>query len=119
VKSALKHKKSDCTELGLRRQATDQTKSSGEVNSLNPSRDTHLGTVASGDMVMGPGSHRDKVAKRKNVIAFEMEGAGLWDSLLTIVIKGVRDYADSHKGRSWKPYAAASAAVCMKAFLTK
>ena len=29
------------------------------------------------------------------MIAFEMEGAGVWDEVLCIVAKGVCDYADS------------------------
>jgi nucleoside phosphorylase len=34
-----------------------------------------------------------------------------------VVIKGVCDYADSHKNKKWQSYAAATAAACMKAFL--
>ena len=33
------------------------------------------------------------------------------------MIKGVCDYADSHKNKKWQNYAAATAAACMKAFL--
>jgi nucleoside phosphorylase len=46
-----------------------------------------------------------------------MEGAGVWDNFPCIVIKGVCDYADSHKNKKWQGYAAATAAACMKAFL--
>ena len=46
-----------------------------------------------------------------------MEGAGVWDNFPTIVIKGVCDYADSHKNKKWQRYAAATAAACMKAIL--
>jgi nucleoside phosphorylase len=78
----------------------------------------HFGVIASGDTVMRSGEHRDQVAKREKVIAFEMEGAGVFDRFpSTVVIKGVCDYADSHKNKKWQAYAAATAAAYMKAFL--
>ncbi|KAF4843252.1 hypothetical protein CGCSCA4_v008022 [Colletotrichum siamense] len=77
----------------------------------------HFGLMASGDQVMKSGQHRNDIAERHNVIAFEMEGAGVWDTFSCIVIKGVCDYADSHKNKKWQRYAAATAAACMKALL--
>ncbi|PTB80571.1 purine and uridine phosphorylase [Trichoderma longibrachiatum ATCC 18648] len=77
----------------------------------------HFGVVVSGDSVMKSGHHRDEIASREKAIAFEMEGAGVWDSFPTVVIKSVCDYADSHKNKNWQRYAAATAAACMKAFL--
>lgn len=77
----------------------------------------YFGGIASGDSVMKSGTRRDEIALRDKVIAFEMEGAGVWDSFPTVVIKSVCDYADSHKNKMWQKYAAASAAACMKAFL--
>lgn len=77
----------------------------------------HFGLIASGDLVVKSGFHRDRVAREEGVIAFEMEGAGVWDNIPTVVIKGVCDYADSHKNKKWQRHAAATAAACMKAFL--
>ena len=77
----------------------------------------HFGSMASGDQVIRDASYRDQLAEEKDIIAFEMEGAGMWDNFPTVVIKGVCDYADSHKNKAWHPYAAAVAAACMKAFL--
>jgi nucleoside phosphorylase len=77
----------------------------------------HFGLIASGDVVMKSGLHRDQIASCEKVIAFEMEGAGVWDNFPTVVIKSVCDYADSHKNKKWQRYAAATAAACMKAFL--
>ncbi|KAI0506427.1 nucleoside phosphorylase domain-containing protein [Xylaria bambusicola] len=77
----------------------------------------HFGAYASGDTVMKSGEHRDQIAEREQVIAFEMEGAGIWEIFPCIVIKGVCDYADSHKNKQWQNYAAATAAACLKAFL--
>ncbi len=68
---------------------------------------------------MKDGEDRDKIAKKFNIIAFEMESAGVWESFPCVVIKGVCDYADSHKNKKWQNYAAATAACCMKAFLEK
>lgn len=77
----------------------------------------HFGGVASRDQVMKSTQHRDRIAKQENVIAFEMEGAGLWETIPTIVIKGVCDYTDSHKNKEWQPYTAATAAACAKGML--
>jgi hypothetical protein len=79
----------------------------------------HFGLTASGDLVMKSGYHRDAIAAKERVIAFEMEGPGVWDNFPTVVIKGVCDYADSHKNKKWQRYAAATAAACMKAFLNE
>lgn len=46
-----------------------------------------------------------------------MEGAGLWETIPTIVVKGVCDYANSHKSKGWQLYAAATAAACAKGIL--
>lgn len=77
----------------------------------------HIGLFASGDSVVKSGVHRDKIAKEANIIAFEMEGAGVWDRFPCVIIKGVCDYADSHKNKLWQEYAATTAAACTKAFI--
>ncbi|KAL3429291.1 purine and uridine phosphorylase [Aspergillus tetrazonus] len=82
-----------------------------------PSPNIHVGLIASGDTVMKSGQDRDLIAMQDNVIAFEMEGVGVWDSLPCLVVKGVCDYADSHKNKVWQPYAAATGAACMRALL--
>ncbi|KAI9155263.1 hypothetical protein HJFPF1_07844 [Paramyrothecium foliicola] len=63
----------------------------------------HIGAVASGD----------------GAIAFEMEGAGVWDEVPSLVVKGVCDYADSHKNKGWQNFAAATAASTCKAVLER
>lgn len=40
----------------------------------------HFGAYASGDKVMRSGKDRDEIGRREKVIAFEMEGAGIWDN---------------------------------------
>ena len=83
----------------------------------DPSPTVHFGLIASGNSVMKSGRDRDRVAKKEDVIAFEMEGAGAWDSFPCVVLKGACDYADSHKNKIWQRYAAAAAAACTKGFL--
>jgi nucleoside phosphorylase len=77
----------------------------------------HIGKVASADTVMKSGEHRDEIIRTEGVIGFEMEGAGVWDNIPCIIIKGVCDYADSHKSKAWQSYAAAIGASAAKAFL--
>lgn len=77
----------------------------------------HIGTIASADTVMKSGERRDHLVKTERVIGFEMEGAGVWDNVPCIIIKGVCDYADSHKNKAWQAYAAATGASAAKAFL--
>jgi hypothetical protein len=78
----------------------------------------HFGLVASGDTVMKSGEDRDDIATRDGVIAFEMEGVGMWENFpSSLVIKGICDYADSHKSKKWQNYAAATAAAVTKGFL--
>jgi len=83
-----------------------------------PTPRIHFGAVGSGDTVMKSGIHRDDIANKERIIAFEMEGEGVCKSFdSVVVIKGVCDYADSHKNKVWQPYAAITAAACAKAFL--
>jgi nucleoside phosphorylase len=77
----------------------------------------HYGNIASGNEVMKDGATRDRIAKEEGVICFEMEAAGLMDSFPCLVIRGICDYADSHKNKRWQPYAAATAAAFAKELL--
>jgi hypothetical protein len=78
-----------------------------------------VGRIASGDIVLKSGEDRDRLAACRDVIAFEMEGAGVWDEGPCLVVKGVCDYADSHKNKKWQDFAAATAASVMKALLER
>jgi nucleoside phosphorylase len=78
----------------------------------------HIGTIASGDMVIKSAQHRDKLVEEEKVIGFVMEGIGMWESSPLIFVNGVCDYADSHKSKEWQYYAAASAASAAKALLS-
>ncbi|KAF5650598.1 ankyrin repeat domain protein [Fusarium sp. NRRL 52700] len=79
----------------------------------------HYGTIASGNQVMRDGQLRDQVSRALDgVLCFEMEAAGLMNSFPCLVIRGICDYADSHKNKKWQPYASAAAAACAKEILS-
>lgn len=79
----------------------------------------HYGTIASGNRVMRSGSQRDLVsAELDGVLCFEMEAAGLMNNFPCLVIRGICDYADSHKNKTWQGYAAGAAAACAKEVLS-
>ena len=67
---------------------------------------------------MKHGLTRDKIANEEGVICFEMEAAGLMDNFPCLVIRGICDYADSHKNKTWQPYAAATAAALARELLS-
>jgi len=77
----------------------------------------HYGSIASGNEVMKHGITRDSIAREEGVICFEMEAAGLIDNFRCLVIRGICDYADSHKNKIWQPYAAATAAAFARVLL--
>lgn len=77
----------------------------------------HFGHIASSDQVMKSALDRDRIANQEKILGFEMEGAGVWDNLPTVIIKGAGDYADSHKNKTWQRYASVTAAAGAKAFL--
>jgi nucleoside phosphorylase len=101
-----------CDRCSVDRQEARQPRESEEVV-------VHYGTIASGNQVMRSAAERDQVsAELGGVLCFEMEAAGLMNSFPCLVIRGICDYADSHKNKRWQPYAAATAAACAKEVLS-
>ncbi|KAL2787018.1 nucleoside phosphorylase domain-containing protein [Aspergillus keveii] len=79
----------------------------------------HYGTIASGNSVIKDGLTRERLdVKLGGVLCFEMEAAGLMNSFPCLVIRGICDYADSHKNKHWQPYASATAAAYAKEILS-
>jgi nucleoside phosphorylase len=79
----------------------------------------HFRAIASGDTVMNSGAHRDEISREENVIAFETEGAGAWEEMPCIIVKGVCNYADCHKSDKWLRFATATSASAAKAVLER
>lgn len=78
----------------------------------------YYGLIASGNQVMKHGQTRDRLAQEFGILCFEMEAAGLMNQLNCLVIRGICDYADSHKNKRWQGYAALSAAAYGKLLLS-
>ncbi|KAL2830481.1 hypothetical protein BDW59DRAFT_170071 [Aspergillus cavernicola] len=77
-----------------------------------------FGTVASGNQVIKDGITRDSMSSTLGgVLCFEMEAAGVVNLLPCLVVRGICDYADSHKNKVFQPIAAAAAAACTREIL--
>ncbi|KAJ5216887.1 hypothetical protein N7468_009895 [Penicillium chermesinum] len=75
------------------------------------------GIIASGNNVIKHGRTREQLRSQTGAMCFEMEAAGLMLDFPCIVIRGVCDYADSHKNKEWQGYAALVAAAYTKELL--
>jgi nucleoside phosphorylase len=79
----------------------------------------HYGTIASGNQEIKDGAERNRVSEKLGgVLCFEMEAAGLMNTFPCLVIRGICDYADSHKNKRWHAYAAGMAAAYAKELLS-
>lgn len=79
----------------------------------------HYGPIGSANTLMKNASRRDELSKRHGILCFEMEAAGLMNQLPCLVIRGICDYADSHKNKLWQGYAAMTAAAYTKNLLRR
>ncbi|PYH67355.1 purine and uridine phosphorylase [Aspergillus vadensis CBS 113365] len=118
--------KASCSDLGcdedniVRRERTvmcPQTPDGSERTETGPWPAIHVGRMGLSSAAMESGKQRDELAQREGIIGLEIEGAGVCSLFPSLVIKGVCDYADSHRNEDWQDYAAATAAACTKAFL--
>lgn len=74
----------------------------------------HYGLIASANQLMKDAVVRDRLSQEQGVLCFEMEAAGLMNHFPCLVIRGICDYADSHKNKEWQGYAAMTAAAYAK-----
>ncbi|KAH7035838.1 uncharacterized protein B0I36DRAFT_240326, partial [Microdochium trichocladiopsis] len=102
---------------GLQNPHLDRTKLFDGLYHAKPV--VHYGTIASGNQVVKNARKRDEIGLLHNALCIEMEAAGLDHDFPNLVIRGVCDYADSHKKKEWQDYAAATAAAFAKRFLRK
>lgn len=80
----------------------------------------HRGLVLSGGGVIKDPKVRDRLRRDcPGAICLEMEAAGIMNEIPCLVIRGICDYADTHKQDGWHHYAAAVAAAYCKAVLLK
>ncbi|KAH8690924.1 hypothetical protein BGW36DRAFT_420317, partial [Talaromyces proteolyticus] len=96
----------------------DHTKTVQRIPTNRAKPAIHYGLIASGNSVIKDSGLRDFLSRELGVYCVEMEAAGLMDSFPCVVIRGICDYADSHKNKKWQGYAAATAAAYAKELLT-
>jgi nucleoside phosphorylase len=79
----------------------------------------HYGTIASGNTLVKDAAARDRMIADlgEDCICFEMEASGLMNHFPCLVIRGICDYADSHKNDRWQRYASATSAGYAKELL--
>lgn len=101
----------DQNEIVQRPQRTEETK-----NNLV----FHRGRIATGSSVIQDGELRDQISTRcDGALCVEMEAAGVDVNRRCLVIRGISDYADSHKNDVWRSYAAGNAAAFTRELLCK
>ncbi|GKZ22050.1 hypothetical protein AbraIFM66951_004912 [Aspergillus brasiliensis] len=104
-------------------QATCTSCSRSQVVNRRQRRDAtkpvvHYGLILTTDTVIRNANARDRAAKAVGgAICFDMEAAAMMSHYSCLVIRGICDYADSHKNDVWHPYAAAAAAAMAKEIL--
>ena len=101
--------KYDCRDCDLRHVVQRQPR--------DTSPSIHYGTIGSANQVVKDAVTRERLRHQFGIICVEMEAAGLMDDFPCLVIRGICDYADSHKNKRWQPYAAATAAAYAKELL--
>jgi nucleoside phosphorylase len=101
-----------CLETGCKDTELARSRMRDGLDSVPP--EIHFGLMASSDSVIKSAEYRDSIANENGVIGFDMEGAEIFDYFPSLIIKGVCDYADSHKNKTWQSYSAATAAACLK-----
>ncbi|KAF4547193.1 Hypothetical protein D9617_54g000270 [Elsinoe fawcettii] len=80
------------------------------------------GSIASGKLPIDDAITRDQISvDLGGVLCFETDAAEVLNNLPSLVVRGISDYADSHKhaGKMWQPYAAAAAAACAKEIILR
>jgi nucleoside phosphorylase len=80
------------------------------------------GSIASANKLLKNPLKRDALRNKFGVKAVEMEGSGIADATWNyevgyLVIRGICDYCDSHKGDVWQTYAAVVSAAYTRALL--
>jgi nucleoside phosphorylase len=78
----------------------------------------HYGLIASSHHLTRHGATRDKFAHKHGILCFETDETWLRDAAQYLVIRGICDYADSHRSELWHAHAAAAAAAYAKEVLS-
>jgi nucleoside phosphorylase len=80
----------------------------------------HCGRIATGNAVIKDGKLRDQIRTRcDGALCVEMEAAGVDANRRCLVVRGISDYADSHKSDVWQSHAAGNAAAFTRELLCR
>lgn len=80
----------------------------------------HRGRIATGNAVIQDATLRDKIGVAcDGAFCVEMEAAGVDVNRRCLIVRGISDYADSHKNDLWQAYAAGNAAAFARELLCK
>jgi nucleoside phosphorylase len=79
----------------------------------------HRGAIGSADVSMRSPAERDALAARYELLAFEMEGAGIGNGsflngLDWFMVRGISDYGDGYAITQWRRYASLAAACYVR-----
>ncbi|MBK8998022.1 MAG: hypothetical protein IPM35_20045, partial [Myxococcales bacterium] len=113
--------------LGSDRLADTNNPGEYVAHPVDPARRTgvprvFIGTIACANRLLKNPVHRDQIRDDFDVRAVEMEGFGIaeatWNQGLGyLIVRGICDYCDTHKGDSWQGHAAIMAAAFARAVL--
>lgn len=107
-----------CAELGCMQQISGQVERAPRPDHADQPVIRH-GIIASAGVLVRDATLRDTIAREDGVLCFEMESAGLMNERPGwMAIRGICDYADTHKNKEWQNYAAVAAAVYAKDLLS-
>ena len=111
-----------CCNVEGHREARTCTQCQNGVIHREPREDqtpeVHYGVIVSGNELIKNVIERDRLGREFGAKCVEMEAAGLMNDFPCIVIRGICDYADSHKNDVWQKYAATTAAAFAKELLS-
>ena len=122
-----------CCEIGTKKACERAKRDSCETTKCDVSKlqrvspessrdpEVYWGPYGSEDIVIRSSAERDRLFN-EGILAVDTEGHGVWQVASDrrrniIIIKGVSDYADSHKNKAWQSYASMTAACTAKAFI--
>ncbi|PLN80759.1 purine and uridine phosphorylase [Aspergillus taichungensis] len=75
------------------------------------------GGIGTDNWVIKNAKIRDDIAKRENILCYDMEASAVMDVLPCLPVRGISDYADGHKNDHWRLYASLAAAACARELL--
>lgn len=77
----------------------------------------HYGLIASGNKLIKGEILRERLSQESGIHCVDMEAAGLINNFPCLVVRGICNYADSHKNDAWNGYTSAAAAAYAKDLL--